>query len=551
VNNTGNAIASFLLGAADRGVQRQYAYFPRNRYQYYATYAQDDWKVTRKLTINYGVRWDIYVPRYEKLGNLSTFDLGAPNPAAGNRPGALVFFGDGPGRNGQKRLADIDWKAFAPRLGLAYQVTPKTVLRSGYGIYYALGNANAGLRDSLSSSWGFIQAPTFQTQDTGVTPAFYWDRGFPQNFCQAPCLTPSAANGIDIRMVQRSDGRPPYFQNWSFTLQRELASRINLEVSYVGTKGTGIGSGLIHLNELDPALLSLGSLLTRSVTSPEAVAAGIKLPYPGFTGSVAQALRPFPQMGDVWNRSNPSGSSTYNALQTQFQVRTFKGLDLQLAYTWAKTISDADVLAGGGPSGQTTYNRRIEKAVATTDVPQVFAMSWSYELPFGPGRHFMKGAGVSGKVLGGWVLTGIHQYSSGVPIVLTANNPLPLFNQLLRPNAVSGSSRRASVSSFDPNRDLWINKDAFSVPAPSSFGSSARSYTDLRAPTYLNENFGLLKHVKLHERLSVTFRAELFNAFNRTVFAAPQANVSNAQFGRISGQANTPRQGQLALRLDF
>jgi hypothetical protein len=117
--------------------------------------------------------------------------------------------------------------------------------------------------------------------------------------------------------------------------------------------------------------------------------------------------------------------------------------------------------------------------------------------------------------------------------------------------AVAGAAVDATVSSFDPNRDLWINKDAFGVPAPSSFGSSARSYSDLRAPSYLNENFGLLKHVKLRERLSLMFRAELFNAFNRTVFAAPPANVSNAQFGRISGQANAPRQGQLALRLDF
>jgi hypothetical protein len=551
VNNTGNAIASFLLGAVNRGALRQYAYFPRNRYQYYATYAQDDWKATRRLTLNYGLRWDVYVPRYEKLGNLSTFDVNEPNPAAGGRPGALVFFGEGPGRNGHKRLADIDWKAFGPRLGLAYQLTPKTVLRSGYGIYYALGNANAGLRDSLNSSWGFIQSPTFQTQDAGVTPAFYWDNGFPQNFCQAPCLTPSAANGIDIRMVQRSDGRAPYFQNWSFTIEREIAPRINLEATYLGTKGTRIGSGLIHLNELDPALLSLGSLLTRPYNSPEAIAAGIRAPYPGFSGSVAQALRPFPHMNDVWNRSNPSGSSTYHALQTQFQVRTFKGLDVQVAYTFAKTISDSDVLAGGGPSGQTYYNRRIEKAISSADVPHVFVASWSYELPFGPGKAMLNNRGVTGKALGGWVLTGIHQYSVGVPIVLTANNTLPLFNQLLRPDVIPGVNRRTDVTDFDPNRDLWINRDAFRVPAPFTFGSSARSYTDLRAPNYLNENFGLLKRIGFRERFTFTFRAELFNAFNRTVFNAPQANVSNAQFGRISGQSNTPRQGQLALRFEF
>jgi hypothetical protein len=256
-------------------------------------------------------------------------------------------------------------------------------------------------------------------------------------------------------------------------------------------------------------------------------------------------------MNDVWDRADPSGSSTYNALQAQFQVRSYKGLDIQLAYTFSKTLSDADVLAGGGPSGQTTYNRRIEKAVATTDVPQIFGMSWSYELPFGPGKKMLNNGGVTGKVLGGWVLTGIHQYSVGIPIVLTANNTLPLFNQLLRPDVVSGAARRTDVSDFDPNRDLWINRSAFRAPAPLTLGSSARSYTDLRNPNYLNENFGLLKRVRIHERFIITFRAELFNAFNRTVFAAPQANVSNAQFGRISGQANTPRQGQLALRFEF
>ena len=148
---------------------------------------------------------------------------------------------------------------------------------------------------------------------------------FPQNFCQAPCLTPSAANGIDIRMVQRSDGRPPYFQNWSFTVEREIASRINLEVTYLGTKGTRLGSGLIHLNELNPSLLSLGSLLTRSVTSPEAVAAGIRPPYPGFTGSVAQALRPYPQMGRRLEPVEPVRQFHLQRAADPIPVRAFKG----------------------------------------------------------------------------------------------------------------------------------------------------------------------------------------------------------------------------------
>jgi hypothetical protein len=541
VANTGNAIASFLIGNVNRGQLQVFSYFPRNRYQYFAGYAQDDWKVSRKLTLNYGLRYDIFLPRYEARNNLSTFDLNLPNPAAGFRPGAMVFLGDGPGRNGQGRLADTYFKAFGPRLGLAYALTGKTVLRAGYGIYYAQGNANAGLRDSLQSSVGFVAQPVFQSLDAGVTPGFNWDGGFPQNFLQPPFISPSAGNGADVRMILRGDGAPPYFQNWSFTVERELTSRVNLEVTYLGTKGTRLGNGLVYWNELNPSLLSLGSLLTRPFNSPEAVAAGVVSPFQGFTGSVAQALRPYPHMQSVWNRSNPAGSSTYHALQTQLQVRSWRGLDVQMAYTWAKTISDSDILAGGGPAGQTTYNRRLEKAIATTDVPHIFALSYSYQIPsFKTLRS----------VLGGWTFTGIHQYSVGTPITLTANNTLPLFNATLRPNAIA-TDRRVSVDNFDPARDLWINRSAFAAPAPFTFGSSARAYTDLRNPNFLNENFGLIKRLKVFERINLQFRAELFNAFNRTVFAAPQANVSNAQFGRIAGQQNTPRQGQLALRVEF
>ena len=149
------------------------------------------------------------------------------------------------------------------------------------------------------------------------------------------------------------------------------------------------------------------------------------------------------------------------------------------------------------------------------------------------------------------MLTGIHQYSTGVPIVLSANNTLPLSRASCGPDVISGAERRSGTESFDPAVDRWINPAAFKVPAALQFGSSARSYTDLRNPSNLNENFGLLKKFRFAERLTVTFRAEWFNAFNRVVFASPQAIVSNAQFGRITAQANPPRQGQLALRLDF
>ena len=232
------------------------------------------------------------------------------------------------------------------------------------------------------------------------------------------------------------------------------------------------------------------------------------------------------------------------------EERFTRGLIFLANYTWSKTISDGDVQAGGGPGGQDFYNRALEKAISTNDVPHIVNVSYIYELPFGRGKRWLS-EGVAARIAGGWSVTGIQQYSVGKPIALTANNTLPLFNALLRPDAVPGAHRKLSWDRFDPNVDRYINPAAFAVPPALRFGSAARAYTDLRAPALYNESFGAIKRTPLKENLVLTFRAEFFNAFNRVVFSAPAANVSNANFGRISGQATAPRQGQLALRLEF
>jgi len=549
--NTGHAWASFLLGQVNRGEYNELLVVPANRYKYFALFAQDDWKVSRRLTLNYGLRYDIYFPRTEKYGNFSGFDPGLPNPAAGNRPGAILFLGEGAGRdNSRDSLADTHYKNFGPRFGFAYSLNDRMVMRGAYGIYYSPGNAVTGLRSSQGFSLGFNAAPVFASTDNGVTPAFNWDNGFPTNWPRPPFINPAVGNGTAVNMIGREDGRPPYFQNWQFSIQRELPANMLGEVAYVGVKGTRLGSGLIRLNELDPKYLSLGALLSRPANSPEAIAAGIPLPWSGFTGSVQQALRPFPQVLDIDNRSNPNGSSTYHALQAKLERRMSNGLTYLAAYTFSRAISDNSTMAGGGIGGQTHYNRALEKAVSPNDVPHIFAFSALYELPFGPGRRWLNG-GFAGKVLGGWTLTGIAQYSSGVPIILTANNTLPLFNNVLRPDVVIGEERRGEQDDFDPATDRWINPRAFSNPRSLSFGTSARSYNDLRAPASLNESVGVLKKTRLSERVELVFRAEFFNLLNRVVFAAPASNITNADFGRVSRQANTPRQGQLALRLEF
>ena len=550
-SSSGSAFASFLLGAVDQGQLNVHQYVPSNRYDYASGFVQDDWKVSRKLTVNLGMRYEIYFPHAEARGNLGGFDPSVPNPGAGGRPGAIAFLGSGPGRSGRTSFADTYYKNFGPRIGFAFTADAKTVVRGGFGVYYAPGNADAGLRGSQSYGYGFNASPVFATPNTGVTPAFNWDNGFPQNFAKPPLIDPTVANNSTVNMIGRGDGRPPYFQNWSFGVQRELLKNLLLEANYVGVKGTRLGNGLIRPNELNPQYLSLGSLLTSAASSPQAQAAGIALPYAGFTGSVAQALRPFPQYLDITNNTNPNGNSTYNALQVKVEKRLSAGFTGILSYAWSKTISDGDIQAGGGPGGQTFYNRSLEKAVADIDVPQAVALSFLYELPVGPGKHFLNHGGAVGKIVGGWEFTAIQQYSSATPIVLTATNTLPLFNSTLRPNAVAGVSQEASYTSFNPAVNRYINPAAFAVPGPFTFGSSARSYDGLRGPFNFNENWGMLKRTTITEKVRLEFRAEFFNVFNRVVLGAPAANISQASFGLISSQANTPRQGQMALKLIF
>jgi hypothetical protein len=205
-------------------------------------------------------------------------------------------------------------------------------------------------------------------------------------------------------------------------------------------------------------------------------------------------------------------------------------------------------MAGGGPAGQDFYNRRLEKSLSTDDVPQNLSIAYTYELPFGPGKHFLKG-GIVGKIAGGWQFTGVQQYQTGKPVTLTANNTLPIFNGALRPDAVISAPHL--LDHPDPLNNPWFNRNAFAVPQTFHLGNASRSYTDMRAQNLYNENFGLLRRFRVNERVTVTFRGEFFNVFNRVVFAAPAANISATNFGRVSSQANNPRQGQVSLRVDF
>ena len=559
----GNAFASYLLGAVHDANLQTHNTVAGFRSLYIGSFAQDDWKVTSKLTVNYGLRWDIEIPRSERFNRYASLDPSLPNPAAGNIPGALAFAG-----NGRTHFDKTRWTDFGPRLGISYAVNDKTVIRVGYGIYYNQLFYNdfggAGLD-------GFDASPSFSTLD-GRSPAFYWQNGFPQNYAHPPFTDPSGENTQGISYFS-PDSRPPQIQSWNFGVEREVAKSVRLSAFYVANKGTHLFRGF-DIQQLKPEFLKFGDVLRQRIDSPAAIAAGFKTPYPTFVNdwgagaTVARSLRAYPQYNSVGYVNNTDGNSTYNSLQVKAETRFSNGLTFLIAYTFSKNLTNADSanqFASNGP--QNDYANKLAKSLSGADRPHVLAASYLYELPIGRGKRFLNQAGLVDKVVGGWELTGILQYNSGPPLNFGADCPSlgPVFAGHCYPNFTrSDNFYGPGKSSPDPNNGKpYLLADGFSVPGPYQYGNVPRN-TNLRLPLFRNENLALLKNTRLFgEKLNVQFRAETFNTFNRVIFNGPDTFVGqydpskpgninrNDHFGFYSGQANTSRILQLGLKVIF
>ncbi|MGI8992454.1 MAG: TonB-dependent receptor domain-containing protein [Bryobacteraceae bacterium] len=557
VNGTGNAYASFILGAVNNAsLSKGTPYALRS--QYFGLYAQDDWKATRKLTVNYGLRWEIQVPWYEAAGRLSQFDPTVPNPGAGGLPGAIVFAGSGPGRIGGRGFQKTYLGGVGPRVGLAYQVGANTVVRAGYAVMYApiIGNNinQQGINASINVT----------SQNGGITPVFYIDRGFPPGLVQPPPLiTPTIANNQSTATSEDrrgGSGRLAQTQQWQLNVEHTFKS-ILFEGSYAGTVAHHIGNNaLVQINQLNPKYLALGSLLTKSIADPSVQAAGYGLPYPGFTGTLAQSLRPYPQYQGITDQDSPTGNSSYHAFLFKSEKRFAFGLQFLVAYTYSKALTDIafDVNNAALSAPQDQYNRRVQKGFATTDVPQRLILSYSYELPWGKGKPFLN-SGWTSRILGGFLVSGIHTYQSGSVIRITTPNGLPLFNGQLEPNRVLGVPIRIGPDrgGFQPfnslsgqKGDLYLNANAFQVPPPYTLGTLSYFLPDVRNFPVENEDLSIVKKQYFRETKSFELRVDFFNAFNRRILSGLVTDLSNPNFGRYTGQ-NNPRQVQLGFRVDF
>jgi hypothetical protein len=545
VQNTGFAVASFLLGNVDTaawGQQPWQAFLFRP----WGLYAQDSWKILPKLTLNFGLRWEFEPPIKDKLNRIGNFDPDLPNPGAGNRPGALVFAGTGQGRSGKTQFADRYYGGFGPRIGLAYNARKNTVLRAGYTVNYD----NADGASIFLNQQGFFTNARVSSLDSGVTPAFNWAIGFPA-VQLGPYFSPTVANNVSTFYMQPNGDRLPMVQNWNVGIQQMFPNNMVLDVSYLGMGAHHLSNGLLNYNQLDPRYLSLGSVLNAQIGS--AAAAGFPAPYAGFSGSVAQSLRPFPQYQNITLNANPIGNNTYNAFQVRGQKRFSSGLTFLISFNYAKNLTDAHGQSSGGYLGgaQNYYNVSLEKAVEANDVPHALAAAYSYQLPFGTGKRLRTGNKILDKyVISSWTTSGIWTVQDGKPLALTTQLSLPAAGAV-RPNMVGSEVYLAhDRSTFDPAKDRYINRAAFALPAPFTFGNAPRLISQLRAFGTISWNVALLKSIPIRENLHLILRPEFFNVLNNVNFNAPNQDFSNLAFGQITA-AGAPRQGQVSATLSW
>lgn len=558
---TGDPFASFLLGQVQTSNYQIPAFTTWNG-QYHAGYINDDFKVTNKLSLTIGLRFDYQTPWTERYNRFSTFDPSAPNPAAGGIPGAMVFAGSGAGRTGSRTFDDVPADAWGPRFGFAYRLLDRTVLRGGYGIYYA----GSAFGNGATPIQGFQSFPTAPNLTNGLFPAFNLDSGFPRNLITFPPNTnPSVANGTPPVGYVPSGLTLPRYQNWSFTVQHQLSNSMRIDLSYTGNRGTRLPLSSAYLgvpsNRNDPSILALGSsVLQADINSDVAKAAGITPPYPGFTGNVAQALRPFPQYQFIDYRAWPIGWSIYHSFQATLDKRFTNGLTFRAFYTRSKLINDgAENGQNGGGSNpanagpQNPINtQQLERAVSADDVPNVFVFSWSYELPFGKNRKrdFVQ------KLISGWSLSGMLRYESGRPLAITMANDLSgiLFTSVKRPNIGSGAqgvTDAGKSGDFDPNSDRYLDVNAWSNPGPLQFGSAPPRDPHVRGFRNAVEDVSIFKVTQFGERLRWRIEAQAGNVSNRVVFCDPNQNWSSPAFGQVSLQCNQPRSFQFGTKFEF
>jgi hypothetical protein len=569
-STNGDGLASFMAGAGNSGVgsagSTGFAAFPASTNYLHGMYVEDDWKANRKLTLNLGVRYEIQMPETARHNQQAYFDFHALNPisvAAGIPAyGAIVF--NTPGNRG---LNKSNLKDLAPRIGFAYALMPKLVMRGGYGWYYARNFYGGTAPDpgySTSTSWTSspdgvtVTTPLAQAFQTGLVPVTGNKLGG---------LTGVGQGGGGVNPI-RPD---PLAKEFSFGFQYAFTPNDVLDVAYVGGRGSRITLGGMNYGQLDPSYLSMGSALNGPAgTNPFAGAlSSLKLTPMACPWTVAQSLMPYPEFcGGVSASSEPVGINNYNALQANFKHRFSAGLIFTASYTFSKFLSD---VAGpeewgsingdtGGSGIRNYYDLKADWTVDGEDIPHSLVLNYVYELPFGHGKKFGGGMNrLEDAIVGGWQVNGITTVQSGFPMSIGPNgNSSTVFGGSQHANLTGQPFRSGTCgkgTTVNPSipvgtKYCFFNPAAFKPPDAYTFGTGPRYYSNLRAPGYVDQDLTFGKWFTLPERLRFQFAFQMFNAFNHPNFGIPDSTTGDSTMGEANSTQGA-RQMQGVLKITY
>jgi len=593
IANTGLAYAGFLLGLVDAStVTWNSVAETGGRYKTYAFYVNDDYKVTPRLTLNLGLRWDLWGTFTEKYNHLSFLDPTLANPVAGNIPGALQFAGSGTDSCNCRTPVQNHFVNPGPRVGLAYRLGDKTVFRASYSIFYAHAGGVGGRTNGRQgpSQIGFDESGGYSSSATGQ-PAYNWTSGYPGNPLSPPFINPSygddyvqaSAPGAAPGFIgpttgttmpygdPQLGGKPPYYEDWSINIQRSLTPNLQLSVAYSASAGhwlPGAGVAGEFTNQIPVQYLPLEATLGQTLVSTAGVVnstvlstvqasfPSFKVPFPYFTGTVAQALKPFPQYSGVSDPWLDVGNSNYNALQISANQRLSHGLSYMVNYTYSKELDD---LIASPRDPNADY---LEYAPGTIDHPHVATATWLYQLPFGAGRDWNSGNKALSSIISHWQVAGIFTFASGAPMTITSGNCTStsgVINATCYPNyntSYTGSVwENGAIGSGGASLTTtpYLNKAAFVDPTAYTWGDVARSAADhLFAPHNADMDLSVRREFKIHEQVRLALQADAFNVNNAVHFSPPGTlNMDSASFGLITSMANLPRKLQFSGRITF
>ena len=576
----GSSFASFLLGQADAGI-RIFANQTQMRNKAFAAYLQDDIKVNKRLTVNVGVRWDVMVPFTEKHDNIVYVNRSEPNPAAGGLLGTPTKFGSCDGCSGIHRAA-IHWKYVQPRIGFAYSLNQKTVVRGGLYVTMLDGGAyEYGTAQSASFMSTLLQGQFLRASTGGSNPGYgSWDASAIPQPSPTP-LSPGLANAkviFDFPSTHANRypelpttgtvGKAPYDTAWNLGVQRELPWDMFFTASYVGNRAIHLPTTLELSNQPNPSVLKYGSLLGEAVNSPDAIAAGIQIPYPNFVSdfggaaTVEQALAPYPQFGGFFPVYEMDGTAFYNALQMQAEKRFKAGLSFLQGVTFSRNTANTSIgSAPFSPNGLNAYNPGPEYVPSYLDQFYVVTTAATYELPIGYGKKYLHSRGLLGQLAGGWQISAILNYGGGTAMgAFNGFNPL-LVNGFDRPDI----DPSVHLQTFDynlskkyfkgelPTQPVQFATNAFTNTGAWGVGNSKRAYSALRSPPLRLENIGVSKYFNIREGVRAILKVDYFNVFNRTRLQAPDTNSLDSTFGQIVNLSSqiSNRQGQATFRIEF